>query len=145
MTTAQWQPYREPLRVTLLRTGLIALITGAIVSRWWGGLSHWPAATLLMLWPAFGGHWIELGFLNRLRPRIAPTRAIQMAARIAAWFIGGTVLAVGMGMTAMVLNGIGTAKWPAWWICGLAFIGIELIAHLVLQLRGRPSFYNGRG
>jgi len=28
---------------------------------------------------------------------------------------------------------------------GLAFIGIELVTHLVLQLRGRPSFYDGRG
>ena len=26
-----------------------------------------------------------------------------------------------------------------------AFIGIELVVHLVLQLRGRPSFYNGLG
>ena len=31
------------------------------------------------------------------------------------------------------------------WLGGLAFIGIELVAHLVLQLRGRPSFYNERG
>ena len=26
-----------------------------------------------------------------------------------------------------------------------AFIGIELVVQLALQLRGRPSFYNGRG
>ncbi len=28
---------------------------------------------------------------------------------------------------------------------GMAFIGIELVVHLVLQWRGRPSFYDGRG
>ncbi len=36
-------------------------------------------------------------------------------------------------------------RWPAWWLGGLAFIGIELVAHLALLLRGRPSFYDGRG
>ncbi len=34
--------------------------------------------------------------------------------------------------------------WP-WWLGGLAFIAIELLVHLVLQLCGRPSFCNGRG
>ena len=138
-----WQPYREPLRTTLLRTGIIALVTGAIVSKWWGGLAQWPAATLLMLWPAFGGHWVELWFLNWLRPRIAPTRGVQVAARMGAWFVAGIVLAVGMSLTAMAIRGPG--KPPVWWISGVAFIGIELTAHLVLQFRGRPSFYNGRG
>ena len=44
----------------------------------------------------------------------------------------------------MALAGFRPARWPAWWLGGLAFIGIELLAHLLLQLRGRPSFYNGR-
>jgi hypothetical protein len=37
------------------------------------------------------------------------------------------------------------ARWPARRIAGLGFIGIELVADLALPLRGRPSFYNGRG
>ena len=31
------------------------------------------------------------------------------------------------------------------WIGGFVFIGIELVAHLVLHARGRPSVYTGRG
>ena len=54
-------------------------------------------------------------------------------------------LAIGMGLTAMTLAEFRPPHWPAWWLGGLAFIGIELVTHLVLQLRGRPSFYNGRG
>ena len=27
--TAQWQPYREPFRITLLRNGVIAIVAGA--------------------------------------------------------------------------------------------------------------------
>jgi hypothetical protein len=144
--TSQWQPYREPLRITMLRTGMIAIVVGAVLARLWGGLARWPMATLLVLWPSFGGHWVEIWFLNWLRPRLSIARGLQVSARIGVWFVGGAGLAVGMGLTAMALAGFRLAHWPAWWwLGGIAFIGIELVAHLVLQLRGRPSFYNGLG
>ena len=128
-----------------MRTVTIALVVGAVLTRWWGGWARWPVATIVVLWPSFGGHWVDLWFLNWLRPRLSVTRAVQVVARVAVWFAGGTGLALGMGLTAMALAGFGPARWPAWWVGGLAFIGVELVAQLVLQLRGRPSFYNGRG
>jgi hypothetical protein len=129
----------------MLRTGMIAIVVGAVLAQLWGGLARWPLATLLVLWPSFGGHCVEVWFLNWLRPRLSIARGVQVAARVAVWFVGGTGLAIGMGLTAMALTGFRPAHWPAWWLGGLAFIGIELVAHLVLQLRGRPSFYNGSG
>ena len=143
--TSQWQPFREPLPVTLLRTGTIAIVVGAVLAQFWGGLARWPMATLLVLWPSLGGHWVELWFLNWLRPRLSAARRVQVAARVGVWFVGGIGLAIGMGLTATAIGGFRLARWPAWWLGGLAFIGIELVAHLVLQLRGRPSFFNGRG
>jgi len=143
--TSPWQPHREPLAATLIRNGLIALIVGAVLAQRWGGLAHWPMAALLVLWPSLGGHWVEVWFLNWLRPRLPSTRAVQVCARIGVWFVGGIVLATGMSLTATVLAGFRPAQWPAWWLAGLGFIVIELVAHLVLQLRGQPSFYNGRG
>lgn len=143
--TTTWQPYREPLRATLVRTITIALVAGAVLSRWMGGWPHWPMLTLLLLWPSFGGHWIELWFLNWLRPRLSAARGAQVVARVAVWFVGGTVLALGMGLTALALGAFPASRWPAWWIAGLGFIGVELVAQLALQLRGMPSFYNGRG
>jgi hypothetical protein len=140
----QWQPYREPLRTTLLRTVTIALVVGAVLARSWGGLARWPLATLLVLWPSFGGHWVELWFLNWLRPRLSTARAVQVAARVGVWFVGGTGLALGMALTAMTLAGFAPSRWPAWWLGGLGFIGVELVAQLALQLRGQPNFYNGR-
>jgi hypothetical protein len=139
-----WQPYREPLHVTLARTGTIALVAGTVLAWRWGGLSHWPVATLLMLWPALGGHFVELFFLNAVRPRLPAARAAQVGGRLTAWFAGGAALGFAMWLTARVLD-ISRVRWPAWWVAGLAFIGIELTVHLVLQIRGRPSFYNGRG
>jgi hypothetical protein len=143
--TSPCQPFREPLRNTLVRTGMIALVGGAVLAGWRGGLARWPMASLLLLWPSFGGHWVELWFLKWLRPRLAVARAVQIAARVGVWFAGGVALAICMRLTAMALAGFRPRHWPAWWLGGLAFIGIELMVHLALQLRGRPSFYNGRG
>lgn len=99
-----------------------------------------------MLWPAFGGHWVELFFLNCLRPRLPAKRWVQIAARMATWFAGGCLLWAGMYLTAMALSRFhAPQRRLAWWVGGVAFIGIELVVHLVLQLRGRDNFYNGRG
>ena len=141
----KWPQYRESLRATLARTVTIALVVGAVLALRLGGLARWPVFTLLMLWPAFGGHWVELWFLNWLRPRLPVTRGVQVGARLVMWFLGGIALALGMRLTAMVLDGFQPARWSAWWLGGIAFIGIEMIVHLVVQLRGRPNFYNGRG
>jgi hypothetical protein len=138
-----WQLEREPLRTTLVRTGAIAVIAGAVLARWWGGWSRWPMATLLALWSSLGGHWVEVFFLRWLRPRVSSARAVQAGVRVVVWFVGGVGLALGMYLTAMALAG--PARWPVWWVWGLVFIGIELVAHLVLHARGRPSVYNGRG
>src|SRR5436309_8639986 len=142
----QWQPYREPLRVTLVRTITMALVLGALLARLWGGgLRRWPFATLLILWPSFGGHWLELWFLNWLRPRLSATRRVQIAARLVVWFIGGIGLALGVWLTANVLIGPPRTSLSMWCVAGVVFIGIELVAHVGLERRGRPSFFNGRG
>ena len=144
--TSEWQPYREPLRATLARTVAIAVAVGAVLAATsHGGWRRWPLLTVLVLWISFGGHWVELAFLNGLRPRLGASRPVQVAARILVWFLGGSLLALGMCLTATALDALPPGRWPRWWWGGVAFIGIELVVHLVLQLWGRPSFYNGRG
>ena len=143
--TTPWQPFRETLRTTLTRTIGIAVIVGAVVALLSGGRVRWAVATLLFLWPSFGGHWVELWYLNWLRPRLSAARPVQIVARVAVWFVGGVALAFGMALTAKALSGFRPVRWPAWWVGGCAFIVLELVAQLVLHMRGRPSFYNGRG
>ncbi len=144
--SSQWQPYREPVRATLLRTLTLAVLGGAALAASRGGMRRWPIAMLLMLWPALGGHFVELFFLNWMRPRISPARAAQVTTRILVWFAGGAVLAMGMFLTAPALNAPWNwTWWTSLWLGGLAFIAIELVVHMVLLLRRRPSFYNGEG
>jgi hypothetical protein len=126
----------------VLRTGAIALVVGALLAWRIGGLSRWPLTTVLVLWFSLGGHWIELWFLNWLRPRLAAARSLQIGARIAVWFIGGVGLGLGMALTAMSA-GYSPALRPGWWLMGLGFVALELLVHLLLHLRGRPSFYTG--
>jgi len=137
-----WQPYREPLRTTLLRTVAIAMVVGAIIGLR-GGLAGWAVASLLVLWPSFGGHWVEVWFLNWLRPRIPPSRAMQVMARLLVWFVAGVGFLFCVEQTAAALGRV--PRWPAWWIGGIGFIAVELVAHVFLAMRRRPSFYDGRG
>jgi hypothetical protein len=143
--TSPWTPYREPLRDTLLRTITIAVVAGTVLAFSTHHRVRWPFAVLVMLWPSLGGHVVELAFLNWLRPRIPAERRVQVAARLATWFAGGVILAACMAITARALTGRPTRS-LAWWVAGLGFIGVELIAHLaLLRARGRPSIYDGRG
>jgi hypothetical protein len=143
-TTVSWQPHREPLRATLLRNGVIAVVAGTAITLGWRGRISWPAATLRALWPTLGGHFVELFFLNWLRPRIPSARSIQIAARLAVWFLGGIVIANAMALSTRALTGSLSLRHPAWWLAGLAFIGLELVVHVGLTARGRPSIYNAR-
>jgi fatty acid desaturase len=98
-----------------------------------------------MLWPSFGGHWIDLLYLNALRPRLPASRTLQCIARLAVWFGGGILLAGGVQLTLRFLVGRAPLVWLTWAIAGALFVAIELVAHAALHLRGRPSFYNGLG
>ena len=137
--------FHEPIRVTLARTLGIAIVAGAIASVWLGGLRQWPALSVVMLWPSLGGHWVDVLFLNGLRPRLPTNRVIQRAVRLALWFVAGIVFALGVRWTAAILVARPSFAWLTWGEAGVAFVGIELAAHAALQRRGRASFYNGLG
>jgi hypothetical protein len=138
-------PFREPLRVTLIRTLSIAIVAGGVVALSTRHLGRWPMFSLLTLWPSFGGHWIDLLFLNGLRSRLPDARAIQRLARVAIWFAGGIVLGIGVQFTFRLFTQRPPIVWLTWATAGAAFVGVELVAHAALYLRGRPSFYDGLG
>lgn len=145
VSSVTWFPFKEPLRVTLGRTLTIAVVIGVVFAWLSRGRIGLPLAILLALWPSLGGHAVEVLFLNRVRPNLSAARALHVAARLAVWFVGGVVLLYSMKLTMLMLTGDWPAHSPAWWVGGVAFIAIEFVPHLFLQLRGRPSFYNGRG
>jgi len=131
-------PFHEPLRATLLRTVLIALVVGVVVGR----AASWLPWTAFALWLTFGGHWVEVFFLNWLRPRLPAERWAQIGGRLLIWIVGGTVLMVGARATALAL-GIPAMRVPPWSLGGPILVGIELFVHGLAQLRRQPNLYNG--
>ena len=132
----------EPFARTLARNLTISVLVGA-------GLAvfrHAPAralpGTLLALWPSLGGHFVEVAFLSGVRPRLPPARSVQLCARLAWWLCGGALLGAALIATAHLLP-IPAPPWRWWWMGAPLFVGIELIAHGVLALRGRPNFCRG--
>ncbi|HEV8398492.1 MAG TPA: hypothetical protein VGQ18_01515 [Gemmatimonadales bacterium] len=133
-----WTPFHEPLRVTLLRTVLIALVAGVVVGR----SALWLPWTAFALWLSFGGHWVEIFFLNWLRPRLPEARWAQISGRLLIWIVGGTVLMIGARATALSL-GIPALRVPPWTLGGPIFICVELFVHALSQVRAQPNFFNG--
>src|SRR5947208_1413193 len=97
-----WVPFREPVRNTLARTVGLALIIGSVIAWTSHGRLSWPVAVLVALWPALGGHFVELWFLNVLRPRLSASRGVQVSARVITWAVAGVVMLVAMRATASV-------------------------------------------
>ncbi len=154
----RFQPYRETMTATLMRTVGIALVIASIMtllrlhhlpanSRQWFA---WLALAMATGWITLGGHFVELAYLNALRPRIAQwSDAMLVLVRIGVWFVGGTILFIAAAVTQNLLV---SGEMPAtsqlakalqWG--GVIFVLVELVPHAFLQLTGRPSFWNGRG
>jgi len=136
------QSYYEPLHITLVRTGLIGLVLGLVAARVQSQPATWPQWTAFALWFSFGGHWVELFFLNWFRPRLASARWAQVTGRLFTWLVGGALLMVGARVTVLSLSAQ-SLRLPPWWLGGPVFVGLELLVHALPALRGRPNFYNG--
>ena len=136
-------PFKEPLQATALRTGTLALVFGTVIFVASAHRIRWPVAVLVALWPALGGHWVELSFLNMVKPRLAPQRYLHTLARLVVWSVGGLAIALMMRATARTWSDTDIA-WRMVWFGGPAFIAIELVVHAALAARGMPNFFDGR-
>ena len=139
-----WVPYREPLKRTLVRNVAIAVAVGAGIAAASHRLPLLLPASILALWFSLGGHYVEVLFLNGVRPRIPHQRAVQVATRAGVWFFGGCLLYLLMAATAHALP-VRPPRAARWWTGGLMLIAIELVVHSVLARRGAPNFYDGDG
>jgi hypothetical protein len=154
----RFSPYREPLRVTLARTVLIALLLGTAafllnLPRFQASTAHayrWLTLVTCVHWVSFGGHWVEIAYLNLLRPRIArwPDTWLVLV-RLGVWVAGGTLLMLGLVTTySLMARGDFPRESELRFTLrygGLLFAAIELVPHTILALLGRPSFWNLRG
>jgi hypothetical protein len=142
--TPNWTKFREPISRTLARNIAIGLFVGSALALWRRDAGLFVPWSVLALWFSLGGHYVEVLFLNGIRPRIARARLAQVSARLTVWFVGGAMLFVLMALTARLLP-VRPPSFGSWWFGALGFIGIELLAHANLALHGLPNFYSGGG
>jgi hypothetical protein len=143
-TEEPWTRTREPITRTLVRNVTIAIVVGVAISLARRAPLRFPVVALLALWPSLGGHFVEIAFLDIVRPRLPRSRLVQASARLVWWLAGGALLCSAMITTAQLLS-IGAPPWHWWWRGPPIFVGIELTVHAALTLRERPSFYRGDG
>jgi hypothetical protein len=134
----------EPVGRTLARNVIIAVAVGAVFAFRRRDLGLLLPISALAIWVSLGGHYVEVLFLDILRPRIPKAPLHQRSVRLAVWFAGGSMLYVPMMMTARLVS-IHTLHAASWWLWGLLFVGIELVVHAAMALRGSPNFYRGDG
>jgi hypothetical protein len=139
-----WPRFEERFGRTLLRTVAIALVVGAVFAVQQRRLQLLLPVALLVSWFSLGGHYVEIAFLNGLRPHLPAARWIHIVVRFLVWFAGGIILYLGMAATALALPIRGPSM-TLWWCGGLLLIGVEFVAHAVMAMRGVDNFYNGRG
>jgi hypothetical protein len=134
----------EPLPRTLARNFTIAIVVGVAIALVRRAPLLALTGTVVALWPSLGGHFLEIAFLNGVRPRLPRARLVQASSRLVFWLVGGALLGGAMMATAHLLP-VNAPTWQRWWMGGPVFIGLELVVHAALALRGRPSFYRGDG
>ena len=143
-STVVWPRFLEPFGRTLARNAIIAVVVATVFALVQHRLSLIGPVALLALWFSLGGHYVEVIFLNGVRPRIPAVRTIQSLVRILIWICGGILLYWGMALTARVLP-VRDASLAFWWSGGLILTAVELVAHAFLALRSLPNFYSGEG
>jgi hypothetical protein len=144
--------YSEAFYATLRRTVAIAVILGSILFGLYtltapagnGRALNWFSWVVAVFWFSFGGHWVELFYLNWLRMKLPVNRAVETAVRLLVWYIGGCFLFAGMQYSSAALGNRCLLPFT-WWFGGIFFIIAELAVHLILLLLKRRNFYSGEG
>jgi len=136
--------FEEPFRRTFTRNVTIAVAVGAVFALKQRDITRLLPVAILAMWFSLGGHYVELAFLNGVRARLPQGRLTQVLVRLLVWFCGGALLYACMAATARALSTVALPMKP-WWLGGVLFIGVELVAHAVLAIRGLPNFYDARG
>lgn len=155
---ARFESYRESLTATIRRTFTIALVLGTIgtIVRPGGEQPlaartyEWLTLVTFVLWISFGGHWVELWYLNWLRMRLISFSGFALVGvRLLVWLIGGIALFLGAVTTRalMLRGGLPTESEAVVAITygGPMFVAIETVPHFIAYASGRPSFWNGKG
>ena len=138
-------PFIQTVIRTIITTTIIAVIL--YFSRVFPSGGQSKQVVFAMIWSAvfcivFGGHWLELLYINYLKFALPKNIWLLYFTRIVYWFLCAIPL---LFVAELVVNLVSDQKihLGQWWKFGFFYIGIELFMHAIMQTRFKKSFYNG--
>ena len=139
----------EPFIQTVIRTIVTTTIIAAVLY-WLHVFPPYEKSKLTlceMIWSivfciVFGGHWLELVFINRIKFALPKNILLLYFIRIVYWFLCSIPLFVMMNLISDLFS-YKTDHLGHWWTFGFFYIGIQLMMHGIMQTRFKKSFYNG--
>ena len=96
---------------------------------------------LMIFCIVFGGHWLEVLFINSIKFMLPQNMFFLYFVRIIYWFLCAIPLFI-LANWSCSLTGYNLSI-GNWWMFGFVYIGIELFMHAIMQLKQKKSFYNG--
>jgi hypothetical protein len=135
---------RTIIRTVVTTTIIAAILYGLHIFRHieQSKLTQFEMIWLIVFCIVFGGHWLELLFINRIKFVLPKNIPLLYFIRIAYWFL----CAIPLFLIANEIVSLFTHKTHLlghWWIFGLFYICIQLFMHAIMQIRTKKSFYNG--
>lgn len=139
----------EPFVQTVIRTILTTTIITVILS--WlhifpsgdkSKLTLFEMIWLIVFSIVFGGHWLELMFINQIKFALSKNIVLLYFIRIGYWFL----CSIPLFFIANLINDLfshKTGHLGHWWTFGFFYIGIQLLMHAIMHMRFKKSFYNG--
>ena len=142
---------RRETKPALLRCIIVAILIGTLftinlyTSKPLHPLTIWAANVVGLFWMTFGGHWLELVYVNFIANRFH-TQFMQRLVRITLWFTVGGLIVLASSWTRTLFGFGAFAVRPLnWEIAGLFFILVQLVIHTVYYLFKQPSFWTHDG
>jgi len=139
------ESFFQTVKRTIITTTVIAAIitlSGIFPTSGKSKLVLFAIVWLIVFCIVFGGHWLELIFINYIKFGLPNNIALLYLVRIAYWFFSSIPLFIIANFVADLFTH-GARPLGQWWAFGLIYIGIELIMYLIMYIKMKKSFYNG--
>ena len=139
------ESFVETVKRTIITTTIIAIIinwSGIFPSGEKSKLAVFGMIWLVVFCIVFGGHWLELLFINHIKFVLPKNILFLYFVRICYWFLCSIPLFV---LATLVNNLLShrTGHLGGWWAFGFLYIGIQLLMYAIMHTRLKKSFYNG--
>jgi len=141
--------YHESFTQTIVRTIVTTTLIAVILYflHLFPGHELSQVSKFEMIWLAvfcivFGGHWLELLFINYIKFKLPKNILLLYLTRIVYWYLCAIPLFFSAGIVVELFLHNSTFRAHLKPI-GFFYIGIQLVMHAIMQARIKKSFYNG--